>query len=148
MPTKTPKAGIYWNDLFPFLEFFFLCGGAGGQAVVLRTVGAHIVEREFGTRVGTDILVRPWANAVRPYGVGASPFCLRKFARSLGRAWIFSENGHPFVCFADISPDRGITRPYGLRFTVGFVWIFAERQQRSFPTGCVSPLGLCGFLRA
>ena len=21
----------------------------------------------------------------------------------------FSENGHPFVCFADISPNRGIT---------------------------------------
>ena len=30
----------------------------------------------------------------------------------LGRAWIFSENRHPFVCFADISPVRGITRPY------------------------------------
>ena len=24
----------------------------------------------------------------------------------------FSEFGHPFVCFADISPNRGITPPY------------------------------------
>ena len=24
-------------------------------------------------------------------------------------ATFFSENGHPFVCFADISPNRGVT---------------------------------------
>ena len=31
----------------------------------------------------------------------------------------FSEFGHPFVCFADISPNRGITPPY--MHTIDFV---------------------------
>ena len=33
-------------------------------------------------------------------------------------ATFFSENGHPFVCFADISPNRGVT--------------FQERQADAF----------------
>ena len=31
-----------------------------------------------------------------------------------GRGWKFSEFRHPFVCCADISPERGITRPYNI----------------------------------
>ena len=30
----------------------------------------------------------------------------------------FSEFGHPFVCFADISPNRGITPPYRINTNI------------------------------
>ena len=59
------------------------------------------------------------ANTVRPYGLQFAIWVVKN-PTVLGRAWIFSENRHPFVCFADISPIRGITRPYGLWFAVGF----------------------------
>ena len=37
----------------------------------------------------------------------------KRFAfRHLAAGAKFSEFGHPFVCFADISPNRGITPPY------------------------------------
>ena len=35
--------------------------------------------------------------------------------RHLAAGAKFSEFGHPFVCFADISPNRGITPPYSMK---------------------------------
>ena len=76
--------------------------------------------------------------AVRPYEV-AHHFETILWGRLLGRAWIFSENGHPFVCFADISPARGITRPYGWCVAVGFGQN-PNVPGAPTPTGCISPL--------
>ena len=53
------------------------------------------------------------ARNARPYEFVHRCWVVRNLT-ACGRAWIFSENGHPFVCSADISPVRGITRPYGL----------------------------------
>ena len=40
----------------------------------------------------------------------------KRFAfRHLAAGAKFSEFGHPFVCFADISPNRGITPPYPVK---------------------------------
>ena len=58
-----------------------------------------------------------------PYEVCASPFRLCRFARLLGRAQSYGF-AITLLSLRDISPIRGITRPYGLQFTVGFVQNF------------------------
>ncbi len=58
--------------------------------------------------------------------VGTFPVGFVRNPTVLGRARFFSENRHPFVCFADISPVRGIIRPYGLRVAVGIAWDSTE----------------------
>ena len=80
------------------------------KSVILRTVG-----RGCGCPAGEH------SSPLRSLRITVS---LCKNPTVLGRAWIFSENGHPFVCFADISPVRGITRPYGFVFRRLVVLIF------------------------
>ena len=56
-------------------------------------------------------------------GTGKNPFCKKGIERGsktsafghLATGAKFSEFGHPFVCFADISPNRGITPPYPVK---------------------------------
>ena len=58
---------------------------------------------------------RPLRPQMFPFSAtGGGHICCPSGAETAGAK--FSEFGHPFVCFADISPNRGITPPYPENF--------------------------------
>ena len=66
-----------------------------------------------------EIVSARWEHFVAEI-TGKNPFCKKGTERGskmsafrhLAAGAKFSEFGHPFVCFADVSPNRGITPPY------------------------------------
>ena len=102
------------------------CVGAGLRARPWILMGFRGSPR---VRVsGGDLCIRKYAEAPNePAGENVRPL---QFDVIYGRAWIFSENRHPFVCFADISPNRGIARPYIWHIAIGFVQICYTRRER------------------